>query len=77
MSAALSFSTGSANRNAAALTKKDGDPNYGAKFGDTFYDDLVMDVWKMLSVGAILFSPVIERDVIYFGSANGSVYATG
>ena len=41
-----------ANRNAAALTKKDGDPNSGAAFGDTFYDELVIGVWKMLSVGA-------------------------
>jgi outer membrane protein assembly factor BamB len=73
--AAWTFSTDGANSNAAALTRKDGDPNYGAAFHDTFYDDLVMGVWKMLSVGAVLSSPVIERDVIYFGSADGNVYA--
>jgi eukaryotic-like serine/threonine-protein kinase len=72
---AWTFSTDGANSNAAALTKKDGDPNYGAAFHDTFYDDLVMGVWKMLSVGAVLSSPVIEQDVIYFGSADGNVYA--
>jgi outer membrane protein assembly factor BamB len=72
---AWTFSTDGANRNAAALTKKDGDPNYGAAFSDTFYDDLVIGVWKMLSVGAVLSSPVIERDVIYFGSTDGNVYA--
>ena len=72
---AWTFSTDGANSNAAALTRKDGDPNYGAAFHDTFYDDLVMGVWKMLSVGAVLSSPVIERDVIYFGSADGNVYA--
>jgi outer membrane protein assembly factor BamB len=74
---AWTFSTDGANRNAAALTKKDGDPNYGAAFSDTFYDDLVIGVWKMLSVGAVLSSPVIERDVIYFGSTDGNVYAIG
>jgi len=74
-STAWTFSTDGANSNAAALTRKDGDPNYGAAFHDTFYDDLVMGVWKMLSVGAVLSSPVIERDVIYFGSADGNVYA--
>jgi len=73
--AAWTFSTDGANRNAAALTKSDGDPNYGAAFGDTFYDELVIGVWKMLSVGAVLSSPVIERDVIYFGSSDGNVYA--
>jgi outer membrane protein assembly factor BamB len=72
---AWTFRTDGANRNAAALTKKDGDPNYGAAFGDTFYDDLVIGVWKMLSVGAVLSSPVVEQDVIYFGSADGNVYA--
>ncbi len=72
---AWTFSTDGANRNAGALTKKDGDPNYGAAFSDSFYDDLVMGVWKMLSVGAVLSSPVIERDVIYFGSTDGNVYA--
>ena len=71
---AWSFSTDGANRYVAALTKKDGDPNYSAAFSDTFYDDLVIGVWKMMSVGAVL-SPVIERDVIYFGSTDGNVYA--
>ena len=74
-STAWTFSTDGANRNAAALTKKDGDPNYGAAFGDSFYDDLVIGVWKMMSVGAVLSSPVIEQDVIYFGSSDGNVYA--
>lgn len=72
---AWTFSTDGAKQNSAALTKKDGDPNYAAAFGDTFYDDLVLGVWKMLSIGAVLSSPVIERDVIYFGSTDGNVYA--
>ena len=72
---AWTFSTDGAKQNSAALTKKDGDPNYAAAFGDTFYDNLVMGVWKMLSIGAVLSSPVIERDVIYFGSTDGNVYA--
>jgi outer membrane protein assembly factor BamB len=72
---AWTFSTDGANHNGAALTQKDGDPNYAAAFGDNFYDDLVIGVWKMLSVGAVLSSPVIERDMIYFGSTDGNVYA--
>jgi outer membrane protein assembly factor BamB len=72
---AWTFSTDGAKQNSAALTKKDGDPNYAAAFGDTFYDDLVLGVQKMLSIGAVLSSPVIERDVIYFGSTDGNVYA--
>ena len=72
---AWTFSTDGAIRNSAALIQKNGDPNYGAAFSDTFYDDLVMGVWRMLSLGAVLSSPVIERDTIYFGSTDGNVYA--
>ncbi len=73
--AAWTFSTDGANRNAAALTKKDGDPDYAAAFADNFYDAMVIGVWKMLSVGAVLSSPAIEQGVIYFGSTDGNVYA--
>ena len=69
------FSTDGAKRNAATLTQKNGDPNYAAAFNDSFYDDLVIGVWKMLSIGAVLSSPVVERDIIYFGSTDGYLYA--
>jgi eukaryotic-like serine/threonine-protein kinase len=69
------FSTDGAKTNAAALTQKDGAPNYTAAFTDNFYDEMVIGVWKMLSIGAVLSSPVIERDMIYFGSTDGNVYA--
>ena len=72
---AWTFSTDGANRNGAALTKKDGEPNYAAAFTDNFYDDMVIGVEKMQSIGAVLSSPVIERDIIYFGSADGNLYA--
>jgi outer membrane protein assembly factor BamB len=44
-------------------------------YGDFFYDDMVSGVLKMLSVGAVLSSPVAEQDVIYFGSTDGNMYA--
>jgi outer membrane protein assembly factor BamB len=72
---AWTFSTDGANRNAAALTQKNGDPDYSQAFGDLFYDDLVLGMWKMMSVGAVLSSPVVERDMIYFGSTDGNLYA--
>jgi eukaryotic-like serine/threonine-protein kinase len=72
---AWTFSTDGANRNAAALTQKNGEPDYSQAFSDMFYDDLVMGMWKMMSVGAVLSSPVVERDIIYFGSTDGNVYA--
>jgi eukaryotic-like serine/threonine-protein kinase len=69
------FSTDGAKRYAAAYTKKNGDPDYGKAFGDGFYDDLVSGVLKMLEVGAVLSSPAVDRDMIYFGSADGNLYA--
>jgi outer membrane protein assembly factor BamB len=72
---AWTFSTDGAKTNAAALTQKDGAPNYAAAFTDNFYDEMVLGVWKMLSIGAVLSSPVIERDMVYFGSTDGNVYA--
>jgi eukaryotic-like serine/threonine-protein kinase len=36
---------------------------------------LVAGVSKMLSIGAILSSPVVVGRVIYFGSADGNLYA--
>jgi eukaryotic-like serine/threonine-protein kinase len=72
--AAWTFSTDGAKRNAAVYTKKNGDPDYKV-FGDGFYDDMVSGVLKMLSVGTVLSSPAVDRDVIYFGSTDGNLYA--
>jgi outer membrane protein assembly factor BamB len=73
--AAWTFSTDGAKANAAALTQKDGAPNYADAFGDNFYDDMVIGVWKMLSIGAVLSSPVVDHDMIFFGSTDGNVYS--
>jgi hypothetical protein len=57
------------------LTKPDGSPKYEAAFVTDFYDDMMVGVDKMLSVGAILSSPVVVDNVIYVGSADGNLYA--
>jgi outer membrane protein assembly factor BamB len=36
---------------------------------------MIIGVAKMMSVGAILSSPVVVDNVIYFGSADGNLYA--
>ena len=36
---------------------------------------MVIGVHKMMSVGAILSSPVVVNNVIYVGSADGFLYA--
>ncbi len=74
-SVAWTYRSDGAIRNASALTAKNGEPNYEAAFGDTFYDDLVIGMWKMMSVGAVLSSPAVDANVVYFGSADGNLYA--
>jgi outer membrane protein assembly factor BamB len=72
---AWTFVTDGSKKNGAAWTKADGTPNYEAAFTDSFYDDMVAGVQKLLTVGAILSSPVVAGDTIYVGSADGNVYA--
>jgi len=74
---AWTFVTDGAKQNAAALTKEDGSPNYRAAASDSFYDALVIGVDRMMSVGAVLSSPVLDGDTLYFGSWDGQLYALG
>jgi outer membrane protein assembly factor BamB len=69
------FQTDGSITNGATYTKPDGAPKYDAAFGDDFYDDIVSGVQKMMSVGAILSSPVVVDNVVYFGSTDGNLYA--
>jgi eukaryotic-like serine/threonine-protein kinase len=72
---AWTFRTDGAVQNAATYTKESGEPNYQAAFSDFFYDDLMIGVWRMMSVGAVLSSPVVAANAVYFGSTDGNLYA--
>ena len=72
---AWTFETEASRRNGSALTKPDGTPNYEAVFTDSFYETLVIGVNKLMSVGAMLSSPVVVDDTIYVGSTDGFLYA--
>jgi eukaryotic-like serine/threonine-protein kinase len=72
---AWEYRTDAARRNAAAYTKTDGSPNYAGAFNGSFYDDIVVGVSKMMSVGAVLSSPAVADGAVYFGSTDGNVYA--
>lgn len=69
------FETEASRQNGPALTKPDGTPNYEAASTDNFFESMVIGVHKMMSVGAILSSPVVVNNVIYVGSADGFLYA--
>ena len=72
---AWTFQTDGSKQNGPTYTKPDGTPKYEAAFFDFFYDDMVSGVQKMMTVGAVLSSPALAHGTIYFGSADGSIYA--
>ena len=72
---AWTFQTDGSIQNGATYTKEDGTPKYEAAFADDFYESMVIGVNKMMTVGAVLSSPVIVDNVIYVGSADGNLYA--
>jgi len=72
---AWSFAAEASRKNGPTYTKPDGTPNYEAAFFDFFYDDMVSGVQKMMSVGAMLSSPVVAGNTVYIGSADGNIYA--
>jgi outer membrane protein assembly factor BamB len=72
---AWTFETDGSRLNGPTYSKADGTPNYEVAFASDFYDDIVVGVNKMMSVGTILSSPVVVDGVIYFGSSDGNLYA--
>ena len=62
---AWTFQTDGSRKNGPTYTKPDGSPNYEVAFEDDFYDDMIVGVRKMLSVGAVLSSPAVVEDVVY------------
>jgi len=74
---AWSFQTEDSKKNGPTYTNPDGTPNYRAAARDSFYDQLVIANDRMMSVGAVLSTPVVDGDTIYFGSWDGQLYAIG
>ena len=72
---AWEFQTDGAKKNGATYTKADGTPNYGAAYAGDFYDDMVVGLRKLMTVGSIYASPVLANGVLYVASTDGAVYA--
>jgi outer membrane protein assembly factor BamB len=69
------FQSDTSKQNLPAIQNPDGTLNFGVIMSQNFYDDMVIAVGKLLSVGSILSSPVVVKDVIYVGSTDGNLYA--
>ena len=72
---AWEFQTEGARENGALYTEDDGTPKYEAAYAGDFYDDLIVGVRKLMTVGGIYSSPVLVDGVLYFGSTDGYIYA--
>jgi outer membrane protein assembly factor BamB len=72
---AWTIQTDGSRANLAARSNADGSPNYEPAFASSFYDDIIVGVNRMHTVGMILTSPVISGDTVYFGSTDGNLYA--
>jgi eukaryotic-like serine/threonine-protein kinase len=71
------FETEGAKQNAVALTNADGSIKFEVVFAspNLFYDDMVIAVHKLFTMGTILSSPVVVGNTVYFGSTDGNLYA--
>jgi eukaryotic-like serine/threonine-protein kinase len=71
------FATEEAQRNAVPYTNANGTPNYRAAVSDSFYDQLAIGNDRLMNIGAILSTPAVDGDTVYFGSWDGNLYAIG
>jgi outer membrane protein assembly factor BamB len=69
------FATDAARQNAHGYLSPDGKLNQKAIYLFDFYDDMVLAVDRIMSLGSIVSSPAVDGGVIYFGSADGNLYA--
>jgi eukaryotic-like serine/threonine-protein kinase len=71
------FETDAAKQNAAAMTNADGSIKFETVFSspNLYYEDMVLAVHKLFTMGTILSSPAVAGDTVYFGSTDGNLYA--
>jgi len=69
------FATDAARQNARGFLTPAGKLNQKAIYLSDFYDDMVLAVDRIMSLGSIVSSPAVDGGVIYFGSADGNLYA--
>jgi outer membrane protein assembly factor BamB len=73
---AWEFQTESSKKDALKTLNADGSLNEGAfapVLGD--FEDMYIDTYRFISIGAIMSSPVVDHGVVYFGSMDGNLYA--
>jgi len=73
---AWEFRTEASKADPLKVLNPDGSLNQDAfapVFGD--FEDMYLDFYRFISIGAIMSSPVVDRGVVYVGSMDGTLYA--
>ena len=73
---AWEFQTEASKADRLKVLNADGSLNqeaFAPLFGD--FEDMYIDFYRFVSIGAIVSSPVVDRGALYFGSMDGSLYA--
>jgi len=74
---AWQFQTDAAKKDPFKILNAEGTLNqqslYAPVFGD--FEDMYLAMFKFMSIGAIVSSPVVDHGVVYFGSMDGNLYA--
>ena len=73
---AWEFQTEASKKDSLKVLHPDGSLNedgFARIFND--FEDMYIDAYKFISIGAILSSPVVDHGVVYFGSMDGNLYA--
>ena len=73
---AWEFQTEASKTDPLKVLNPDGSLNQAAfapVFGD--FQDMYLDFYRFVSIGAIMSSPVVDQGAVYFGSMDGFVYA--
>jgi outer membrane protein assembly factor BamB len=73
---AWEFQTEASKKDSLKVLNPDGSLNedgFARIFND--FEDMYIDIYRFISIGAIVSSPVVDRGVVYFGSMDGNLYA--
>jgi len=73
---AWEFQTDGSKADPLKILNADGSINRDAItpiFGD--FEDMYMDAYRFMTVGAVMSSPAVDHGVVYFGSMDGNLYA--
>jgi eukaryotic-like serine/threonine-protein kinase len=73
---AWEFQTEASKKDPMKVLNQDGSLNqeaFAPVFGD--FEDMYIDFYRFISIGAIMSSPVVDHGAVYFGSTDGNVYA--